>query len=399
MKIFKSLSVVSVMLLLMGANAITSSPSIEISADNVVSISGLGNNVLGVEVSVELSSGSFNTNAYTSTTDNFYSFGKTDSNVLTIYVTSTSDLSSDGKLILGTVNTSSNAVFKTKGSVMVVDATLLETNYSNVSLSKITTSTDDSTSSGGSNSSGNSSSSGSSGSSSNSDSSSSDTVTTYEYIVADDFIVSRDDMSILVDKNQDYDVILKFDDLLITFTKGSMELIEDTDEYDFSYSFSTKHDSYINILTGDIKVLSFSFGDNVVMPFNSSRVFRLTFNLDSIYSSKSLYLYKYDLDSNSGISLFKANADDEGVATFYASTLESFFITTNTLNTSDSFEEVVPDVDTQDGVDDFDTDEANRWFIINVSIMAGIIVVCLGYGGFVLYKQNEDKIKNMFNKN
>lgn len=145
MKILRSALLMIAMFICIGINVEAASPSVVISESGEVQVINVGNNIAGVELTLQLSSGSFNSTAFTATSNDSYTFAKVSGKNITIYSTSQSDLASNSKIILGTVNTSSGASFSATTSLNIVGDVLTQTEYSKVSVTEESTKVEDTT--------------------------------------------------------------------------------------------------------------------------------------------------------------------------------------------------------------------------------------------------------------
>lgn len=139
MKIFKSASILLALVLLLGGNVVASSPKVLISSSGEIQVTNVGNNIIGIELNLELSSGSFSNTAFTSSGNTNYTFDKVSGTKITIYSTGEHDLASDGTITLGNIKTTSSASFISSATLNLVDRSLAEINYENVTVTgKIT---------------------------------------------------------------------------------------------------------------------------------------------------------------------------------------------------------------------------------------------------------------------
>lgn len=156
MKMFKCASLVLAMFLLFGVSVEASSPKVLVTSTGEVQVSNVGNNVVGIEVTLQLSSGSFSSQAFTQASDSSYTFEKISGSKITIYSTGQQDLSDNGTIILGNVHTTSGAVFASGATVNMIDSSLVPSIYSNVAVVNESTGNTGNTTTGNSNTSSNS---------------------------------------------------------------------------------------------------------------------------------------------------------------------------------------------------------------------------------------------------
>lgn len=134
MKIFKSASIVLALLLFLGVNVEASSPKVIVSETGQVQVTNLGNDIVGIELCLQLSNGSFNSNAFVPVENSSYTFEKVSGNTITIYSTSQSDLASDGTLVLGSIKTTNDVAFTNGTTLNIIDGSLSQLVYANVEL-------------------------------------------------------------------------------------------------------------------------------------------------------------------------------------------------------------------------------------------------------------------------
>lgn len=132
MKIFKSTSFLLAMFLLFGMNVEASSPRVVVTESGEVQVSNVGNNIVGMEITLELSSGSFSNNAFIPTNSTSYTFEKVSGSKITIYSTGQEDLAGSGTVILGKIQTTSGATFTSGTTINLVGQSLAKTIYANV---------------------------------------------------------------------------------------------------------------------------------------------------------------------------------------------------------------------------------------------------------------------------
>lgn len=367
MKLIKTLSALAVMFVLMGAASINDAPVVQLSTNNTLKVTGLGNNLAGLEVSIKLLSGSFDKDAFTpAVIDSQYIFDKIDDKTITIYVTSPNDLTENGELHLGSLKATSGASYNSKVALTTVDFTLLETEYS-TSLIKDTNSTTTTPGTSG-------------GTSNNNGSNSLDTtVESYEFVVQEGTTtVTVEEMASLVTINKDKSVIIKVGDISLTFPKGTMEVKETTTVYDFNYLIDSKYNYEINTLTNNNTVVSFSFSNDTVLPLIENAMFQVTLNTNGEYTNTALYLYKYYYNSNTSSLSSMAYVNENGEVVITVDGLYDYFLTESALSFED---EIIPDEFDFEIEDEYD----GTWFIINVSILSAMSITCAGYYAYKLY--------------
>lgn len=132
MKIFRSASIFLIMFILLGINIEASSPKVTVSESGQVQVSNIGNNIIGIEVTLQLSSGGFQNNAFTPVANTSYTFEKVSGDKITIYSTGKDDLSNNGTIILGTIKTTSGATFASATTVNLIGESLAQSIYANV---------------------------------------------------------------------------------------------------------------------------------------------------------------------------------------------------------------------------------------------------------------------------
>lgn len=132
MKILRSASIILVMFILFGINIEASSPRVIVSEIGEVQVTNIGNNIAGIQVSLELSAGSFSNTAFTPIENSSYTFEKITGNEITIYSTGQVDLAIDGTVVLGVISTTSDAKISSNATINLVDQTLAQIIYVNV---------------------------------------------------------------------------------------------------------------------------------------------------------------------------------------------------------------------------------------------------------------------------
>lgn len=134
MNILKKSGIIAAMFILTGMNVEAASPEVVVTMSDVIKITGVGNSVAGLELELKLEEGTFSSSAFKSSNTGAYTFEKVSDNTITIYSTGKEDLSSNGEIVLGTINTSSEAIFTDNSTLKIVDFTLYETAYTKVAV-------------------------------------------------------------------------------------------------------------------------------------------------------------------------------------------------------------------------------------------------------------------------
>lgn len=136
MKIFKSASILLALFLLLGVKVEAASPKVIVSENGQVQVTNVGSDVVGIELSLQLSSGSFSNNAFVAANDTNYTFEKVSGNEITIYSTGKNDLASNGTIVLGNIQATSSVTFTNGTSLKILSGSLSDEIgvYQNVAL-------------------------------------------------------------------------------------------------------------------------------------------------------------------------------------------------------------------------------------------------------------------------
>lgn len=385
MKLLRGLGFTFVLLLLMGATTINNGPQISIDSDNQVVVSGLGNNIAGVEVTLELSSGSYNSTSFTATNASVYAFAHSTGKKITIYATATEDMSDDGSVVLGKINTESASVFASSGEVLVVDFSLTETNYSKINVSQtITTgpsvpSTDSSLNNNSSNNSSNSNSS----FSTDTEADQSD-VPNMEFVLAgDETMVSLEVMEEMIAYNADHTVTIIVDNVMVKFPVGSMQLIDGVTSYNFAFSMNSVDYGVITTLVGSNLVASYNFNNHSLLPLHDDYLALITLDVGVEYTNNLLYVYKYDAVLNELIFITTSFGDEDGFVSFYTNILGNYVVSLSPIEEEDTY--IQPDIEELFEEELLLGYDPEFWFRVNVTFLMIPFISTIGFYGYKLY--------------
>lgn len=366
MKILKSLSFTFVLLFLMGATTINNNAQVTINNDKVVVVQGLGNNVIGLEITVELVSGSFNTTPFTSLSEE-YCFGSVVNNQLTIYITSSEDISNDGEVILGKINCTSNSTFKTKGDLLVVDHSLNEVKQSvmvshnnDIVTTPSTPSTPNTTTP---------------------NTSLEDVIYVHE-LSLDNAFISLDTMEDLIEKNKVGIVQISIEDILVQFEKDTMVLIEGIDEYNFTYVINSTNYSEISSMVSTNLIKTVNFLNHNHFPLVSGSSATMFVQLDDLYNETMVYIYGYDAIGNT-LGFNSVHQVNDNVLSFTIDSLNNFVLSKDAYRKEEIY--VQPPVEEEVVLV---SNEIN-WLVIIVGVV--IVIPLLTVVCFLLYKAHKNQ--------
>lgn len=341
-----------------------------ISNDNLLVLNGVFDEVVGVQIELVLSSGSFkDSKVELSNSDN--SMYTIDNNKLVIYIYSTDNLTINNNITLGKISIVGDYVYSNSSSIKLIDEELNEIDNSILvtgNTSYVTVSNNNGNSNNNNN---NNNSNSDSNNNSNDDTSSDEETTNTEVFDLMMSLVSDNIMQSMADSNLENDIYINLDDISYKFLQNSISYDGEI-EYDFGFSNDSSFNDLIISLIPDVYLETINFNYHGNMPLNSGYKANVNINVGKEYSDMLVYYYLFDKITNEFTLIDYSIVNEDGILNVNQTVFGTYVLTNNVIDIEDELEEYLPEI--EDESDDTSSFKLGFLIIILIILLITIIV-------------------------
>ncbi len=204
--------------------------------------------------------------------------------------------------------------------------------------------------------------------------------------------ISKDDMAAIITENATKDVVIKTPaGITLTFTKGTMKVVDGKDTYDFGVSMSNDYSKHsdMGVVTKDnfVSLVDFNYSGNLP----AEATIKIPVGTDR--AGQTLY---YLQKTDTGYTLIQsAKVDDEGYITVKQDHCSTYVVATEDVsndNTVDNSTSIDTDKDNSstkpnEQNEPKETKDSSNWYIYAIIVV--VIIAVAGVVVFIVYKKKK----------